>query len=72
MNDAARRRGKAWPPRWPARLRIKRVQGTASVWEMTWSYSGPDGRATFEFVEIDGTIGVRWRWIGDHSVLDNP
>ncbi|MGH8963808.1 MAG: hypothetical protein ACRDXB_00510, partial [Actinomycetes bacterium] len=27
-------------------LRVKRVQATSGVWEMTWA---PDGRATFEF-----------------------
>ena len=29
-----------------AGLRVKRVQGHAGVWEMTWA---PDGRATFEY-----------------------
>jgi hypothetical protein len=48
-------------------LRVKRVQGTASVYELTWA---PDGRATFEF----GAAGERgphviWRRIGRHSIL---
>lgn len=68
---AERHKGR-WPPRWPAALRIKRVQGTSDIWEMTWSHSGPDGRATFQFVEIEGEVGVRWRRMGDHGVFDNP
>ena len=39
---------------------------------MTWSFAGPDGRATFEFVQIDGSLGVQWRRIGGHSVLKSP
>jgi hypothetical protein len=72
MNEAARGHRGTWPPRWPARLRIKRLQGTPGIWEMTWSYSGPDGRATFQFVDIDGEVGVCWRRIGDHGILDRP
>lgn len=49
---------------WPASLRIRRVQAAPGIWEMTWSFSGPDGRATFEWVQIDGEPGVRWRRIG--------
>jgi hypothetical protein len=28
-------------------------------WEMTWSFNGPDGRATFEWIAIDGELGLR-------------
>jgi hypothetical protein len=38
---------------------------------MTWSFSGPDGRATFEFVQSDGTLGIRWRRVGGHSIFKN-
>jgi hypothetical protein len=50
------------------RLRVKRVQSTAAVWEMTWA---PDGRATFEYGDerIPGEPHVIWRRIGTHSVL---
>lgn len=58
--------------KWPASLRVKAVEGAPGVWEMTWSFAGPDGRATFEFIQIDGALGVRWRRIGGHSVLKRP
>ena len=57
---------------WPRALRVKRVQGTRSVWEMTWSFAGPDGRATFEWLEVDGELGICWRRIGGHVILDRP
>jgi hypothetical protein len=50
-------------------LRVNPVQGTAGIYEMTWSLKGPDGRATFEFVNIDGDPRIRWRRIGDHSIF---
>jgi hypothetical protein len=46
---------------WPSRLRIKDVNSAPGVMEMTWSFSGPDGRATFELTRVDGHLGVRWR-----------
>lgn len=52
---------------WSASLRVKGVESAPGVWEMTWSFSGPDGRATFEWVHIDGQLAVRWRRIGGHS-----
>jgi hypothetical protein len=58
--------------KWPAALRVKAVEGAPGVWEMTWSFSGPDGRATFEFVQIDGSLGVRWRRVGDHTIFKRP
>lgn len=57
---------------WPKKLRVKAVEGAAGVWEMAWSFSGPDGRATFEWVVVDGEPGVRWRRIGGHGVLGEP
>jgi hypothetical protein len=57
---------------WPAALRVSRMRGTGSIWEMTWSFASPDGRATFEFVVIDGAMTCRWRRIGDHSVYKQP
>ncbi len=38
---------------WPGRLRVTDVEGAPRIREMTWSFSGPDGRATFEWIEID-------------------
>ena len=72
LNAAYARRGSLPLPRWPASLRIKAVRGHSGVWEMTWSFSGPDGRATFEFIEIDGEPAVRWRRVGDHSIFTQP
>lgn len=57
---------------WPKKLRIRNVEGAPGIWEMTWSFSGPDGRATFEWVEIDGEPGIRWRRIGGHSIFGDP
>jgi hypothetical protein len=51
-------------------LRVKRVEGTEGVFEMTWA---PDGRATFEYgpTQGDGTH-VIWRRIGRHDVFRRP
>jgi hypothetical protein len=52
-------------------LRVKRVQGTQSVWEMTWA---PDGRATFTYGTevIAGEPHVQWRRIGTHDIVKRP
>jgi len=39
---------------------------------MTWSKSRPDGRATWEWIEIDGERAVRWRRVGGHDVFADP
>lgn len=57
---------------WPRSLRVKSVEGAPGIWEMTWSFAGPDGRATFEWIEIDGEPAVRWRRIGGHAVFGAP
>jgi hypothetical protein len=57
---------------WPASLRVRKVESAPGIWEMTWSLSGPDGRATFEWVEVDGSPAVRWRRIGDHRIFGKP
>ncbi len=58
--------------KWPASLRVRDVEGAPGIWEMTWSFAGPDGRATFEFVRIEGLLGVRWRRIGSRSIFTRP
>lgn len=72
--DAALARGGR--PRWPRALRVKDVEGAPGIWEMTWSFSGPDGRATWEWatVDLEGEVVpiVRWRRIGSHSIFGNP
>lgn len=55
----------------PRSLRIKRVQGSRDIWEM--SYSG-DGRATFRYgVEVKpGETHVEWLRVGGHEILSRP
>jgi hypothetical protein len=36
------------PSSWPANLRVKGIANAVGMLEMTWSFSGPDGRATWE------------------------
>lgn len=56
-------------PVWPTRLRLKPVTDAPGIFEMTWSFTGPDGRATFEFFRAGAETGIRWRRIGDHKVI---
>lgn len=58
--------------RWPKTLRVRAVEGAPGIWEMTWSFAGPDGRATFEWIEIDGEPAIRWRRIGGHRIFRDP
>ena len=57
---------------WPASLRVKAVRSAGGVLEMIWSFSSPDGRATFEFVMAEGELRLRWRRVGDHAMFKNP
>lgn len=52
-------------------LRVKRVRGTAHVWEMTWA---PDGRATWHYgPELrPGQPHIVWRRIGTHDIFRTP
>lgn len=52
-------------------LRVKRVQRTRNVFEMTFA---PDGRATWHYgTEIrPGEPHIVWRRIGTHDVLASP
>lgn len=72
LNQAYDRRGDRPLPVWPARLRIRGVALTDGVWEMTWSFAGPDGRATFEYFGAGDEIGIRWRRIGGHEIFRDP
>ena len=58
--------------RWPRSLRVSRLRGTADIWEMTWSFSGPDGRATFQFLRRGDESIFLWRRVGDHAVFKEP
>jgi hypothetical protein len=62
---------RAAPPAFPPSLRVKRVQGSSGVWEMTYA---PDGRATFAYGNevVAGEPHIIWRRIGTHDVLPDP
>ena len=67
----ARRTG--WPVAWPAHLRMHPMRRHRGIWEMTWSFAGPDGRATFELVDLgDDEVAIRWRRIGGHEIFGEP
>ena len=62
---------------WPGNLRVKSVVNAPGIYEFTWSFAGPDGRATWEWTTIansDGVAqpGVRWRRIGGHRIFREP
>jgi hypothetical protein len=52
-------------------LRVKRVQGTDGVFEMTFA---PDGRATWQYGDelVPGLAHIIWRRIGTHDILTRP
>lgn len=52
-------------------LRVKKMEGTEGVWELTWA---GDGRATFEYgAQIkEGHAHVRWRRVGTHDIFRRP
>ncbi len=58
--------------RWPASLRFERLTNTRGVCAVTWSFSGPDGRATFQFDTIDGDPVLVWRRVGRHAIYRAP
>ena len=65
------------PSSWPARLRVKSVVNAPGVFEMTWSFGGPDGRATWEWTSVTDAQGaqhraVRWRRLGDLKIFQDP
>jgi mRNA-degrading endonuclease YafQ of YafQ-DinJ toxin-antitoxin module len=58
-------------PTFHPRLRVKRMQGHPSTWEMSWA---PDGRATFEYGDEvqPGQAHIIWRRVGTHSIFKRP
>ena len=72
LNDTYAARGQSPLPVWPRKLRIKHVEGAPGIFELTWSFSGLDGRATFEYVTIDDEPATRWRRIGGHAIFRDP
>jgi hypothetical protein len=57
---------------WPKSLRISMLVGTRGIYEMTWSFAAPAGRATFELVREAQTWVCLWRRVGDHDVYRRP
>lgn len=59
-------------PPYPGGLRMRGVQATDGVWEMTWEYH--DGRATFAFGQQirAGHRHIVWRRVGSHSIFNDP
>lgn len=57
---------------WPASLRVKPMRNAPGIFEMTWSFTSPDGRATFQLLRDDRGIYCRWRRVGDYSVFKQP
>lgn len=72
MNAAYAARDSHRLPHWPASLRVRHVEGTHGIFEMTWSFAGPDGRATFEIITVDEEPAIKWRRIGDHGIFREP
>lgn len=72
FHDAAVRAARGEDNPWPSGLRVKRVEGTRGVWEMTWKFRNPDGQATWQWDEIDGEAGILWRRVGSHGVFESP
>lgn len=72
INRAYTQRGDRFLPIWPAHLRIRPISGYTGIFELTWSFAGPNGRATFELVTVDGESAIRWRHISDHRIFKNP
>jgi hypothetical protein len=78
FNDACERFiGTKGPSEWPAGLRVKAVANAPGVSEMTWSFGGPDGRATWEWTTVTDEEGrqwpaVRWRRLGAHAIFREP
>lgn len=58
-------------PPWPRRLRVHQLTDTA-IYSITWSFTGPDGRATFHLETKDGEPILIWRRIGLHDVYTRP
>ncbi len=51
---------------------MRAIEGASGIWEMTWSFARPDGRVTFEWLDIEGQPGIRWRRVGGHSIFGQP
>lgn len=51
-------------------LRVRRVEGTADIHEMTWA---PNGRTTFQYGSSRRKEAhIIWRRIGTHEIFEQP
>ena len=57
---------------WPKGLRYEHLTATRGIYAVTGSFSGPDGRATFEYETFEGELFLVWRRIGRHVIYKNP
>lgn len=57
---------------WPRGLRFERLTASGGICAVTWSFSGPDGRATFQFSDLGGEPCLVWRRIGCHDIYRRP
>ncbi len=71
--EAAERAAAGEANPWPNSMRVKKLEGTDGIWEMTWGWKAPDGRATWEWRTLeDGESAIRWRRVGTHEVFKSP
>lgn len=56
----------------PKKFRVKKLKYSEGLWAMTWSFSGPDGRAIFYFEESENETRLIWVRIGDHGIFKQP
>jgi hypothetical protein len=57
---------------WPKSARVSQLTEYPGIMEATWSSSGPDGRATFEWLTVEDEPRIRWRRIGGHAIFKDP
>ncbi len=77
FNEAADRIVTKQAASWPRSLRVKAIRSASGIFEMKWSFAGPDGRATWEWAGVVDADGekyptVRWRRIGNHAIFKHP
>ena len=58
--------------RWPTALRIHDIENAKGVWSVTFKFSGPDIRATFEWGHDSEGPKIVWRRISGHKIYRNP